>query len=369
MNLKKIAKKICAAVTAGIIGFTFAYSPVLTPTVAEAAAKGKAEQALEEYMSSHSLKELNTTSEGQLAIYNYMREKYGVSSDPNKTARLNSMMTELTNAVAAVDPTIHDLPYVYFVNTDKSFNAFCSFAHVMSVNSGAFDLVANDDELATIIGHEMGHGQKEHAYKGTKKTQQKVMWANVAAAAIGGGAVTNVLGSILLNQSVVQGNIRYEKEADNLAFEYIVNTNYNPGACAAIWQRVIDKYGTTAEQSTAEMFFNPSDHPNHLARRDKYIKKLNEYSGKHVSVNDNGMVTIDKKDFIIPAALANDSMSSMERACFVLGNLAKAYHNGQNKYDATVSNGTVYLGNQPIITPVSGDESAQTIADRLNEIK
>ena len=62
-------------------------------------------------------------------------------------------------------------------------------------------------------------------------------------------------------------------------------------------------------------------------------------------------------------------MSGKERSYFVMGNLARTYINGQNKQQATVQNGTVMLGNQPIITPVEGDEDAQTLADRLNAIK
>ena len=62
-------------------------------------------------------------------------------------------------------------------------------------------------------------------------------------------------------------------------------------------------------------------------------------------------------------------MSSMERACFVLGNLAAAYNNGHNKSDAYVSGNTIYLGAQPIMTLESGDESAQVLVERLNSIK
>ncbi len=366
MIFSKTIKKISSILTAGIFGISIVFSSVSIETVEAAKAKTQAEAELDEYYSSHSLKELNTTPEGQRVLYNYMREHYGVNTDSNKNARLKNMMSQLSNAVAKIDPTINDLPYVYFVNNDKSFNAFCSFSHVMSVNSGAFDLVANDDELAAIVGHEMGHGQKEHTYKSNKKTQQKVLWANIAGAVIGGGQFVNILGNILLNQSVVHSNKRYEKEADTLAFDYIVNTNYNPGACAAIWQRVIEKFETTGEQNTLELFFTPSDHPNHLARRDKYAKRLFEYSGNHVDVKD-GMLIVNGKNFITPAPTSN--MSSIERSYFVLGNLSAAYHNGQDKNNATVSNGTVYLGNQAIITPVSGDESAQSICDKLNSIK
>ena len=62
-------------------------------------------------------------------------------------------------------------------------------------------------------------------------------------------------------------------------------------------------------------------------------------------------------------------MSSVERSYFVLGNLATAYNKDENKYEATVQDGVVMLGNQPIIAPLDGDEDAQTLADRLNAIK
>ena len=364
---QKTIKKISAVVAAGMIGFSLIFSSAAPATVEAAKAKTQAEQEVDKY----SLKELNTTKEGQRALYNYFCEAKGVNSDPNKNARLNSIMSTLSNAVRSVDPTINDLPYLYFVNNDTSLNAFCTFGHVMSVNSGTFDSIINDDELAVVIGHEMGHGQKDHPYKGTKATQQKVMWANIGATVAGavvgsaGSILTDVTASVLLNQSVAHGTKSQEKEADSLAFDYILNTNYNPGACAAIWQRFIDISGT-AIQSKVEMFFNPSDHPNNVARRDKYIKKLNEYSGKKVNAKD-GVISINGKNFITPAAA--NGMSAEERSYFVFGNLAVAYHNGLNKESAQVINGTVYLGKQPIITPVAGDESAQAIADKLNAIK
>ena len=364
MCFKKFFKKVCTFLTAVLLGLTliFAVAPVQT---VDAAKPTKAERELDEYLSSHSMKELNGSQEGQTLLCNYYKEKKGVNVDPNKNARLQSIMTSLSNAINKIDPSITELPYVYFVNNDTSLNAFCAFSHVMSVNSGTFDQIVTDDELAVIIGHELGHGQKNHAYKGFKSAQQKVLWANIAAIAIGGGQITNIVGSILLNQSIVHGTKSQEKQADNLAFDYILLTNYNPGACAAVWQRFIDISGT-AIQNKAELFFTPSDHPNNVARRDNYVKKLFEYSGKHVTAKD-GILFIDDKNFIKTAA--SNGMSAEERSYFILGNLAKAYNNGQNKYEATVSNGTVYLGNQEIITPASDDEPAQTIADKLNAIK
>lgn len=360
MAFREIFNKFLSLTIVFIVAaaINFQIAPIQTTSARTPTA---AEKELEKY----SLKEINTTPEGQRAWYNYVVEQKGVNTDPNKNFRLRSIMANLTNAVATIDPTVKDLPYVYFVNTSTSLNAFCTFGHVMSVNSGTFDQVKNDDELAAIIGHEMGHGQKDHPYKGYKSAQQKVLWANIIGIAVGGNILTDIASNIILNQSIAHGTKSQEKEADNLAFDYILQTNYNPGACAAIWQRFIDISGT-AIQSKAEMFFVPSDHPNNVARRDKYVKKLFEYSGKHATAKD-GLILINNKSFIKPAAI--DGMSAEERSYFVLGNIVVAYNNGQHKESAYVSNGTVYLGNQEIITPVSGDESAQIIADRLNEIK
>ena len=380
MIFKKTFKKICAVAAAGMLGLSLIFSSTTTSTAEAAKQKTQAEQEVEKY----SLKELNTTKEGQRALYNYFCELKGVNSNPNKNARLNSIMATLSKAVSTVDPTISNLPYLHFVNNDTSLNAFCTFGHVMSVNAGTFDAIVNDDELAVVIGHEMGHGQKDHPFKGYKATQQKVLWANIGASIAGsvvggaGSVLTDLGTSILLNQSVAHGTKSQEKEADDLAMEYIMHTNYNPGACAAIWQRFIDISGT-AIQTKAEMFFNPSDHPNHVARRDKYVKKLYEYSGKKVTVKElsrtkvnekevtRTMLIINGKNFMETAAA--NGMSAAERSYFVLGNLAAAYHNGQDKLGANVKSGTVYLGNQAIITPAADDEPAQTIADKLNAIR
>jgi hypothetical protein len=113
--------------------------------------------------------------------------------------------------------------------------------------------------------------------------------------------------------------------------------------------------------------FSPSDHPTNEQRRDNYAKKLHEFSQNKVSV-DNGMVKVNGKDFLSPAPAAG--MSTAERSYFVAGNLAAVYHTqAQTVPDAWVQDGTVLLGNQPIITPQNGDPSAQELANRLNTIK
>lgn len=308
---------------------------------------------------------LDTTPEGQQKILEMLEASSGVDDDPVLMRRLEKIMANMTVAIGEVDKSIYDLPYVYFVNPDNSFNAACSMGHVMNVNRGAFDLVANDDELAVVLGHEMGHGQSHHVVKANMNRFDKAILAEISSGALGGTALTNAVAGTLYSSSVIHGSKGQEKEADALSWEYMLHSKYNIGATAAIWQRVLENGGNNAQKGI-DLWFNPSDHPNHMARRDRYEKNLEEYSGKHVSVKD-GVVSVNGKKFVIPAPAGG--MSTNERAYFVEGNLATAYHKGYNKEKAYANGNTVMLGNQAIMTCVNDDENVQTLVDRLNGCK
>ncbi|MBR4904685.1 MAG: M48 family metallopeptidase [Selenomonadaceae bacterium] len=366
-NFKKWKKKFLATCAAATIGFSLTFS---TPAVASASLLESAigigiQGAALSAQINANIKYFNETEEGRQELYQKFRTQYGVSNNSEYNAKLDRIMANLTRGVAVVDQTIKNKPYIYFVSAQNSINAACGMGHVMMVNAGTFEQITNEDEIAAIVGHEMGHGQKDHVAKGQRKRIQKLVITSLAGAAVGGGVITDLVATVALNQSVAHGDRKQETEADLLGFDYMLNTNYNPGACAAVMQKFVEM-SNGKKQSGLEKIFLPSDHPDSDKRRDAYVKKLYEHSGKHVTAKD-GVVTVNNKNWITVAPSAD--MSGAERSYFVLGNLAVAYHKGQNKYDATVQNGVVMLGNQPIITPIEGDEDAWTIADRLNAIK
>lgn len=306
------------------------------------------------------------SEEGRRKLFEGYKEKYGVSDNYYRKQQLDEMMPRLTKGIAVVDPTIHQKPYLYFINKQKSFNAFCSMGHVMSVNEGLYSLTDNPDEVAVVLAHEMGHGQKNHVASGMRKKLNVAIAAGVLGSAIGGSALTNLAMNIAVNQiDTVTITKSAEWEADNLAFDYVINAGYNPGAAAAIWQRVEEKYGKSKKNFAGEIF-SPSDHPTHQQRRDNYAKKLFEYSGKHVTA-EKGVVKVNGKTLVKPAAA--EGQSGAERSYFVLGNLAAAYHNGHNKSNAYASGNTLMLGRQPIMSCHAGDPSASELADLLNRIK
>ena len=356
---KSLSRKIAVAVTAAVLAAPLGMGAA--PQTAEAAfslgsiagavIKGAAASA----EMNKELKYYNNTDEGRNAYFEAMKQKYGVNTDWALNSRADSIMETMISAIGQVDASVYDNQYQYFVNTSDDFNAFCTLGHNVSINQGLLKALDNDAEVAVVIGHELGHGQKDHPVKGAKRSLGPAIFAEAAGSAIG-----NVIANLWNNNGITKPQ---EWEADNLSFEYMTHSNYNPGATAAVWQHVIEQYGDNNSPLTARI----SDHPSNSARRDNYEKKLEEYSGGHVSVTKDGIVKVNDKEFCIPAATS--TMSSHERAFFVQGNLAAAYHNGHNTSAATVEGSTVKLGAQPILTCVAGDEDAQTLADRLNKIK
>lgn len=367
MGLKK---KILATTTAAAVGLSLTFG---VPTLAQASNVGTvikigsifAQGAAAKSQAREIVNHLNGTAEGQQELYDKFREQKGVDENPVYTTRLDRIMENLTQGVAAVDPTINDRPYKYFVANDDSLNAACGMGHVMMVNRGTFNILANDDEIAAVVGHEMGHGQSDHAAKSVNKNIDKQITAGVIAATVGGDILTSLVTKVALEHSSTHKDKKFETEADLLSIDYLVNTPYNIGATAAVMQKFVDM-SMGKERSGLAVLFNPSDHPDSARRRDACAKKISEYSGNRVTVKD-GVVSVNKKIFVTPVSSSN--MSGAERSYFVMGNLARAYHDRQYKESATVVNGTVMLGSQAIITPIEGDEDAQTIADRLNEIK
>lgn len=359
--MKRLAKKITAGLTVLSFGACLTFTtPASAIGVGDILGIGVA--AIQVNQIHKEVDNLDKTPEGQNKLYNLFREKYGVNEDPELNYKLDTIMNKLTNAVAQVDPTINDKPYKYFIANDNSLNAACGMGRVMMVNAGTFNYIVSDDEIAAIVGHEMGHGQKSHAAKGTKKNVNKTIVAQIGAAVAGGGILADVVAGVALNNSIAHSDRKQETEADNLAWEYIQHTNYNLGACAAAMQKLAELYGEKNHSS----ILNPSDHPDTDKRRDNYANKLYEYSNKHASAK-NGVITVNGKEFMTVAE--SNGMSSAERAYFVLGNLAAAYHNNHASSEAYVQNGIVMLGAQAIIQPAAGDEDAYTLAERLNAIK
>jgi predicted Zn-dependent protease len=128
------------------------------------------------------------------------------------------------------------------VITSEQINAFCMPGGKIMVYTGlAQQLKLSDDELATVIGHEMSHALREHS-------REQVSQAIAAQAAIGVGAALFGLGqgpadvAAVGYQALVATRFSRtdENEADRMGLELMARGGYDPRAGVSLWQKMIE---------------------------------------------------------------------------------------------------------------------------------
>ncbi|MCB0322335.1 MAG: M48 family metallopeptidase [Bdellovibrionales bacterium] len=140
--------------------------------------------------------------------------------------------------------------------------------------------VSSDDELATVLGHEVGHivaaHFKDHEEEKSRAAAVSVgssllgVVASVATAAAGYGGAADLAGGVT---ETATGTIGYgafvgsfsrtqEYEADHLGLLIMAKAGYDPRAAVQFWERSAEVFG--AESSSVGAFF--STHP---ASRDR----------------------------------------------------------------------------------------------------
>lgn len=307
----------------------------------------------------------------QLAYYNNagsgelgeeLRRQYGVDEDPAKNELLDNIMIRLTTAIKQTEKVSPE--YTYFVNQQTSFNAFCALGHNVSVNTGLFDALQSDeDEIGFVLAHELVHGQKNHSLN----QLDKIMPATILKNAMGqSGAGNALLGNVAAKYLVAkQATLPGEWEADNIGFTYAVTAGYNPGAGAAIWARILEKYGDNHQNFLGD-FVSPNDHPTNGQRVANYAKKITEYSKGNV-VFDKATSTILVKNKPWFKVAATDTRSAAERGFLIAGKLAKIFHDSALQ-SAAEADGNLMIGESQIVSPVSGEDDAGAAAQKLNAI-
>ncbi|MFM8153126.1 MAG: M48 family metallopeptidase, partial [Polynucleobacter victoriensis] len=99
-------------------------------------------------------------------------------------------------------------------------------------------LKLNDDEVATVMGHEIAHALREHARDRIAKAQIGNLGANVLSSALGLGNV----GSQALGQGLQILGLSFsradEKDADLVGMDIAARAGYDPRAGVSLWQKM-----------------------------------------------------------------------------------------------------------------------------------
>lgn len=132
----------------------------------------------------------------------------------------------------------------FYVIKDKTFNAFSVPGGYIFLNTGLFNYVESEDELAAIIAHEISHNLARHVAKRLetiKRMQVATTATTIAALLLGGGKAGQIVGisGLALAQTKLLAYSRAdEEEADRLGFEIHTKAGFSPIAMVNIFQKL-----------------------------------------------------------------------------------------------------------------------------------
>ena len=168
-------------------------------------------------------------------------QKKGVlDKDPAQVARVKTIIGRLIPATAAFRDDAPKWAWEAHVLTTDEVNAWCMPGGKIAVYTGLINkLQATDDELAAVIGHEIGHALREHTRE--QMSQQAITQTGIglAGALLGIGDLGQSLAGAVANVTLQLAKSRgMEKEADDIGVELAARAGYNPQAAVSLWQKM-----------------------------------------------------------------------------------------------------------------------------------
>jgi hypothetical protein len=158
---------------------------------------------------------------------------------------------------------------VQVINDPQTVNAFCMAGGKMAIYSGMWEkLKANDDEIAQVMGHEIGHALANHTQERMSIAYSTGVGAQIAAIALGARDQTAALMQTAAVVAIQLPNSREsETEADQIGIELAARAGYDPKAAVTLWEKMSKLGGKMPE------FLSTHPSPENRAAR---LKELGE---------------------------------------------------------------------------------------------
>jgi predicted Zn-dependent protease len=128
-----------------------------------------------------------------------------------------------------------DLPWAFYVIDDASVNAFALPGGPVFITRGILGAMNSEAELASVLGHEIGHITARHSVQ--QMSQQQLASLGLGIGSILSPTVARYGG--ILSQGLQVLFLKYsrddESQADALGFRYMTQNNYDPREMAAMF--------------------------------------------------------------------------------------------------------------------------------------
>ena len=141
--------------------------------------------------------------------------------------------------------------FTFFLLGERQINAFATLGGYIGVNAGLILAAQSEDEVASVLAHEIAHVTQAHVLREVEQAQRDripILLAMLGAIAVAQGSGSNSSGDATMAALVsaqglmVQRQIDYtrskEAEADRVGIRDLARSGYDPAAMAVFFERL-----------------------------------------------------------------------------------------------------------------------------------
>lgn len=246
-------------------------------------------------------KQLNLVSDSEvlqssLTQYKSYMSSATISGEKAQSEQVTRVGKKLAAATEAylkangLEAEVQNFQWEFNLVKNNEINAFCMPGGKIVVYEGLMKLVASDDELAVVLGHEVAHAVAKHS---NERMSQQVL-AQYGAQAIGiftqgkSAATQQIVNQVYglgANYGVMLPFSRkHESEADKMGLVLMSLAGYNPRTALTFWQKM-----ASSSKNTTPAFM--SDHPSDAKRIADIEKDLPAIEQQYASYINAGKKT------------------------------------------------------------------------------
>ena len=161
------------------------------------------------------------------------------NTEIEKTVATNQYVDCVANAVTAVLPEHQQRNWEVVVFKDDSANAFALPGNKIGVYTGILNVANDQNQLAAIIGHEVGHvlaqhGNERMSIEYASQTGQQLLGAVLE----GSKEVMAVLGAGSQYGLQLPYSRAHETEADLMGLKLMATAGFDPRASVTLWHNM-----------------------------------------------------------------------------------------------------------------------------------
>ncbi len=198
-----------------------------------------------------------------------MQQHGGELRDPKLQAEIDRIGMKLirANAVGDWEPVFAQYKWDFHLLADpETINAFALPGGQVFFTYGLYKHLKTEDEVAGVLGHEIGHVIAEHSAQQMAKSgliqsvAQGVMVAASDGQHAGGGQMAQMIGAVLTTK-YGRGD---ETQADTLGVQFMINAGYNPNGLLGVMKVLKEISGGSRQPEFLSTHPNPENRAGHI---------------------------------------------------------------------------------------------------------